>query len=115
MTSDTDPITLKDAAQHFGFSVWTLRTEADRGRLTIYRIGRKDYTTPNDIKEMVRQCRVEKKAQGSTLTRSVDSGLSETDRASSALAAANESALRLRRPSLNTSAGSTSRRHQVRQ
>ena len=68
MTSDTDPITLKDAAQHFGFSVWTLRTEADRGRLTIYRIGRKDYTTPNDIKEMVSQCRVEKKAHGSIST-----------------------------------------------
>lgn len=115
MTNDTDPITLADAAQHFGFSVWTLRTEADRGRLTIYRIGRKDYTTPNDIKEMVKLCRVEKKAQDSTSTRDDDNGLSETDRASSALAAANESALRLRRPSLPTSGASTSRSRQVRQ
>ena len=115
MTSDTDPITLADAAQHFGFSVWTLRTEADRGRLTIYRIGRKDYTTPNDIKEMVKLCRVEKKAHGFISFQKRDSGLSETDRASSALAAANESALRLRRPLLPTSGASTSRNRQVRQ
>lgn len=39
MIQDSDTITLKDAAQHFGFSVWTLRAEADRGRLTIYKIG----------------------------------------------------------------------------
>ncbi len=114
MTNDTDPITLKDAAQHFGFSVWTLRTEADRGRLTIYRIGRKDYTTPNDVKEMVKLCRVEKRGHGSISFRESDSGLSETDRASSALAAANESALRLRRPSLATSGTSTSQHRQAR-
>ena len=115
MTNDTDPITLADAAQHFGFSVWTLRTQADRGRLTIYRIGRKDYTTVNDMREMVRLCRVEKKAQDSTSIQDDDNGQSETDRASSALAAANESALRLRRPLLPTSGASTSRSRQVRQ
>lgn len=38
MTQDDDTITLKDAASHFGFSVYTLRTEAGRGRLTIYKI-----------------------------------------------------------------------------
>jgi Phasin protein len=59
MTGDNDAITLKDPAKRFGFSVSTLRTEADRGRLTIYRIGRRYYTTPADIREMVLQCRVE--------------------------------------------------------
>lgn len=113
-TLDTDPITLQDAASHFGFSVWTLRTEADKGRLAIYRIGRKDYTTANDVREMVEKCRVEKKGHASTSTRRASNGPSETDRASSALAAANETVMMLRRPSLNTSAESTSRPRQVR-
>ena len=114
MTNDNDTITLKDAAQHFGFTVWTLRAEADRGRLTIYRIGKRDYTTPNDIREMVQKCRVVKKGHGFTSTRSGNCGLSETDRASSARAGANETALRLRSASRNTSAISTSRNRQGR-
>ena len=102
MISDSDTITLKDAAQHFGFSVYTLRTEADRGRLVIYKIGKRYYTTPADIKEMVRQCRVDQKDRDFTLIRSASTGSSETDRASSALAAARETALRLRNSSRNT-------------
>jgi hypothetical protein len=102
MTRDDDTITLKDAAQHFGFSVYTLRTEADRGRLAIYKIGKRYYTTPADIKEMVRQCRVDQKGQGFTLIRTAGNSLSETERASSALAAANESALRLKNSSRST-------------
>jgi hypothetical protein len=102
MISDTDTITLKDAAEHFGFSVYTLRTEADRGRLAIYKIGKRFYTTPADIKEMVNQCRVEQKGRDFTLIRSASNSSSETDRASSALAAANETALRLKNSSRNT-------------
>jgi hypothetical protein len=102
MTQDGDTITLKDAAQHFGFSVYTLRTEADRGRLTIYKIGKRFYTTPADIKEMVRLCRVDQKAPDFTLIRSARSTSSETERASSALAAANETALRLKNSSRST-------------
>lgn len=102
MTRDDDTVTLKDAAQHFGFSVYTLRTEADRGRLTIYKIGKRFYTTPADVKEMVRQCRVDQKAQGFTSIRNANNGLSETERASSALAAARETALRLKNSSRNT-------------
>lgn len=113
-TLDTDPITLQDAASHFGFSVWTLRTEAGKGRLAIYRIGRKDYTTANDVREMVEKCRVEKRGQGSISIRSASNGSSGTDRASSALAAANETVRMLRSPSLNTSEASTSRSRQVR-
>lgn len=102
MTRDDDTVTLKDAAQHFGFSVYTLRTEADRGRLAIYRIGKRYYTTPADVKEMVRQCRVDQKAPDFTSIRIANSGSSETDRASSALAAARETALRLKNSSRNT-------------
>jgi len=115
MTSESDPIKLKDAAQHFNLTVSTLRAEAGRGRLTIYRIGKTDYTTPNDIKEMVRLCRVDPKARDFTLTRRGNIGSSGTDRSSSALAAANETVLRLRSTSRNTSAKSISQKSRARQ
>ena len=102
MIGDSDTITLKDAAQHFGFSVYTLRTEAERGRLTIYKIGKKYYTTPGDVKEMVRQCRVDQKGRDFTSIRSANNGSSETERAQSALVAANEIAQRLKNSSRNT-------------
>ena len=102
MTQDDDTITLKDAAGHFGFSVYTLRTEADRGRLTIYKIGKRYYTTPGDVKEMIQLCRVEQKGQDFTSIRSANSTSSETDRVSSALAAAKETALRLKNSSRST-------------
>lgn len=114
MTGDQDAITLKDAAQHFGFTVSTLRAEADRGRLTIYKIGKRLYTTPADIREMVNLCRVERRGRDFTLIRGDDSGSSETGRASSALAAANETVLRLKSSSRNTSAASTSPRRRAR-
>lgn len=104
MTKDDDPITLKDAAQHFGFTVLTLRAEADRGRLTIYKIGRRYYTTPADVKMMVQQCRVERKARGSISTRTAESGLSETARTSAAL-----DALRNTINARKSSSGTTSR------
>ena len=113
--NDNDPIKLKDAAEEYGLTVSTLRAEAGRGRLAIYRIGKRDYTTRNDIREMVARCRVDQKGHGFTLTPPAGSGSSETDRASSALAAARETALRLKNTSRNTSATSTSRSRQVRQ
>ena len=115
MTGDNDTITLKDAAQHFGFKVSTLRAEHERGRLTIYRIGKKDYTTPADIREMVQKCRVVQKGQGFTLTRDESNGSSETDRVLSALAAARETVAALKKPSRNTSDTSTSQPHRPRQ
>lgn len=115
MTGDGDAITLKDAAKHFGFSVYLLRAEAARGRLTVYQIGSRYYTTPADVREMVSQCRVDQKAPASTFTRSVRRGSSETDRASSALAAANEIALALKSSSRNTSAKSMSPNRRARQ
>ncbi len=112
--TDSDPIKLKDAAEEFGLTVCTLRAEASRGRLAIYRIGKRDYTTRNDIRDMVEQCRVDQKGHGFTLIRPASNGSSETDRASSALAAARETAMRLRNTSRNTLDTSTSPRRQVR-
>jgi hypothetical protein len=114
MISDSDTITLKDAAQHFGFSIYTLRTEADNGRLVIYKIGKRYYTTPADIKEMIRQCRVDQKGRDFTLIRGANSSSSETEKRSSALAAANETALRLKNSSKVTLGKSIALPHRAR-
>lgn len=106
MTGDNDTITLRDAAQHFGFTVSTLRAEASRGRLTIYKIGKRYYTTPADIRVMVSECRVDPKARDFTLIRGAGNGLSAMERSSSALAAANETVQMLKSLSRATSAPS---------
>ena len=49
MTGPDDPITLKDAAQHFGFTVAALKAEAGRGRLPIYKIGKRLYALPAEV------------------------------------------------------------------
>lgn len=103
--TDDDPVTLADAAQHFGFNVSTLRAEAGRGRLTLFKIGKRFYTTPNHIRAMVQECRVVPKAQGSISRRDAVTS-SETDRISSAQAALK---LRLSKPSRGTSPANTSR------
>jgi hypothetical protein len=59
-----DPITLTDACRivfRDRIKPSTLRAEADRGRLAIERIGRRDFVTLNGIAEMRRLCRVERK------------------------------------------------------
>jgi hypothetical protein len=113
MTGDTDPITLKDAGSHFGFTVSTLKAEAGRGRLTTYKIGKRLYTTPADIREMVNQCRVEQKARGSISTPSVRSGSSETARISAAQDALNLMLQGRKKSSGDTSAQNTNRRRQA--
>src|ERR1035437_9266921 len=85
--TDNDTITLKDAASHFGFTVYTLRAEAERGHLTTYKIGKRLYTTPADIREMVSKCRVDQKVRDFTLTQGEKLMLFETEPASSARAA----------------------------
>jgi hypothetical protein len=112
--TDDDAIPLKEAAQRFGFTVSTLRAEADRGRLTMYKIGKRLWTTPADIRRMVEECRVEQKARDFILIRNESSTSSETARASSALAAAKETVLRLKNTSRNTLAKNISPRRQVR-
>ena len=46
-----DLLTLKEAAARSGLTVSTLRAEAARGRLDLFRIGKRDYTTPADLAE----------------------------------------------------------------
>ena len=101
--NENDPIPLREAAKRFGLTLSTLRAERDRGRLTTYRIGKRDYTTVADIRGMIQECRVEPKARAFTLIQNESSGPSATERASSALAAANETVLRLKSISRNTS------------
>jgi hypothetical protein len=90
---DDHPITLAEACRLFsGLTVSALRAEARRGRLPIFKIGRRDYTTIGEMKEMVRKCRDEDRRY-SSITKS---NLSETQRATSALNAVSETISRLK-------------------
>ena len=113
--NDNDPITLKVAAADFGIPVGVLKANGVAGKLEIYKLGTKYYTTPNAVRNWVQSCRVEPRDHGSILTRRARSGLSETDRALSALAAARETAAALKNSSRITLAASTSRNRQARQ
>jgi hypothetical protein len=108
MTDDPLALTLKDAAERYGFTVATLRAEIARGRLTKYRIGKKDWTTPADIREMLELCRVEQKAPASIVTRRAVNTSSATERGS--LDSAIEAVARLRNTLLTTSCPSTGQR-----
>jgi hypothetical protein len=108
MTGDHDTITLADAAQHFGYTVETLRAEHRRGRLALYRIGKRLYTTPADIREMVQACRVEQKVPASIVTRRGASSSYVTEYAS--LDSAQQALLKLRNSSRNTSRPNTGQR-----
>jgi hypothetical protein len=110
MTRDDDPVTMADAAQHFGFTVSTLRAEAGRGRLVMFKIGKRYYTTPNAIRAMVELCRVEPKAPVSGFRRDMATS-SETERRSTALAALK---LKLNNPSPATSRPNTPRSRHAR-
>lgn len=114
LTQSDTPITLADAAQHFGFTVLTLRAEADRGRLTIYKIGRRYYTTPADVMQMVQLCRVEQKARVSISTRRDVSGSSETARISAARGALRQTLAGLKSSSRTTSTANTRSNRQQR-
>jgi hypothetical protein len=90
---DDAPITLESACKLWPdakLKVSTLRSEAGRGRLNIFRIGRRDYTTIADMKQMVDRCRAEDSRRDFTSIRSVANGSSETERVSSARAVLNQ-------------------------
>ena len=56
---DDEPLTLKEACDLIfrnAISPATLRAEADRGRLVIERIGRRDFVTRRAIREMRKKC-----------------------------------------------------------
>jgi hypothetical protein len=88
--ADDVPITLQAACKLWPdakLTVSTLRAEAARGRLDIFRIGRRDYTTVADMKRMVEQCRAEDYRRGSISIGSAANGSSVTESVSSAQAA----------------------------
>jgi hypothetical protein len=110
--SDDDLITLPQACESFfagKIKVATLRAEAARGRLTLFRIGRRDFTTRRDLRRMVEKCRVEREAHTYTSTPKGAHGQSETEAVSSAQAAAKASVERLKLLSRNTSVTSIAR------
>lgn len=101
MTDEDRPITLNDACSIFRGSLTpsTLRAEADRGNLTIFKIGRRYYTTPAFVESMVRKCQESQQARGSISTRNGEHGPSEMDQKRSAQAALKATVLELRKPS----------------
>jgi hypothetical protein len=84
---DDDPIPLALAAADFGIPKGVLKANGLRGELTMYKLGKQYYTTPNAVREWVRQCHVTPKARVSGSIRDESNSLSETDRVSSARAA----------------------------
>jgi hypothetical protein len=64
--NDNDPIPLTEACKMFPLAKLTpstLRAEANRGTLTIFRLGKRDYTTVADMRAMVRQCHARARAR----------------------------------------------------
>jgi hypothetical protein len=94
--TDERPITLAEAAAEYRLTVSTLRAEAARGRLDIFRLGKRDYTTPQAMRDMVRKCQDAARLRASTSTNQEASGSSETDRASSAQAALSQTVAALK-------------------
>lgn len=111
--ADDAPITLAEACElvfRGTMTPATLRAEAARGRLVIFKIGKRHYTTRAHVREMIELCRVEPKDQDSTWTGNDPNGLSEMERISNAQAALTVTLNALKSASPNTSAANTSRR-----
>jgi hypothetical protein len=110
--TDDDPIPLRKACGLFPeakLTLSTLRAEAQRGRLDIFRMGKRDYTTPKSMREMVRKCQEESRRRGSTSTHNASNGSSETVRAMSAQAALKQTVMALKQGLPRISAKNTSR------
>jgi hypothetical protein len=88
MTSPEDRLmTLDEAARLLpGATRSTLTAEHKRGKLTLYKIGKRLYTSARHMEELVEKCRVQPKAPVSTWSAGGD-GSSGTDQGKSALAA----------------------------
>lgn len=112
---DEDPVTLQEACNivyRGAIKVSTLKLEAGRGNVDIFRVGRRWFTTLRSVREMRNRCQGKRKAPGSTLTESEGNGLSEMERVSSALVALSQTTRELKSASRNTSPVSTGRRRQ---
>jgi hypothetical protein len=106
---DERPLTLREAGELYRLKVSTLRAEAARGRLDIFRLGKRDYTTLQSMRDMVRKCQEDGRRRASTLTQAGGNGLSETERASSAQAALKQTVTALKQGLPRISGKSTPR------
>jgi hypothetical protein len=104
-------LTLAEAAEAYGFKVDTLKAEAGRGRLVIFFIGKRLYTTHADMQEMIRLCRDAGSRRTYSLTAPDAHGASEMAHLSSAQAALKDSIKTLKNGSPSTSGTSTSPSH----
>jgi hypothetical protein len=103
--NEDDPVTLQEAVDivyRGTIEVSTLRLMADRGHLHIFKVGRKWFTTLRSVREMKHTCPGNRKAPASGLIKNAGNGLSEMERASSALVALSETTRALKRNSRNT-------------
>ena len=100
---------LKIAFPHGGMTVSGLRRERDRGRLVMFKIAGKEFTTLGDIARLMQLCRNEAKVQDYGFNpdvrseTSVPSGSSATDQPSAALALARRKLSKLKEHSPTTS------------
>lgn len=109
------PMRLLDAAravmgEDTPSAAW-LRRQASEGKLALWRIAGKDYTTPTAIREMVQLCRAKQKELGSGYVQPQTSakphGLSSTEESRFALDALRQTAKRLKESSRTTSRPAT--------
>lgn len=112
---DERPMRLLDAARSVmgddtPSANW-LRRQAAEGRLAIWRIAGKDFTTPTAIREMLDKCRAKQKASasgyGQPQTNATLPGSSSTEESKYALDALRQTAKRLKESSRTTSRAAT--------
>lgn len=93
-------MTLEEASERiFGgnLPVSTLRARVRQGKLDAFKTGKKYLVTEDDVYEMVRRCREDRKARRSGSTRSASNGSYAMDNDSSVQASLRETMLRLKR------------------
>ena len=108
---EDDPVTLEEACEivfRGAIKVSTLRLEATKGNVDIFKVGRRQFTTLRSVRGLSSKFRETRKARGSTLTETESNGLSETERVSSALVALSQTTRALKNSSRNISPENTS-------
>jgi hypothetical protein len=98
--AEDDPITLAEACKLFPYAkltVSTLRAEADRERLEIFGMGKRDYTTLRSMREMVRKCQEGDHRRRRRRSTSREVNGSSTERLTSAQAALSQTVQALKK------------------
>ena len=101
---DDDPITLSEASEivlRGAVTVSTLRAEIRRGNLVVERIGKNLFTTPADIREMRRRCRVQQSRPASISEKTNRQKMAPTDTSGSSATATGTRELDLLKQSVN--------------